>query len=75
MVALAYVLLTAGLRGVPALEASLLLMIEPVLNPIWAWWLHGETPGRLALAGGAVILAATAVRVVTAARRAPATGP
>ena len=74
-VALAYLFLTAGLRRVAALEASLLLLIEPVLNPLWAWWLHGETPGRLALAGGEVILATTAGRVIvggqalTAARR------
>ncbi|MDX1502366.1 MAG: DMT family transporter [Thermoanaerobaculia bacterium] len=73
-VALAYLLLTAGLRRVAALEASLLLLIEPVLNPIWAWWLQGEVPGRLALAGGLVILTATAARVATGGRAAPARG-
>lgn len=29
----------------PALETSLLLLLEPVLNPIWAWLAHGERPG------------------------------
>ena len=43
----------------PALEASLLLLLEPVLNPVWAWIAHGERPGAWSLAGGAVILLAT----------------
>lgn len=63
-IGLAYVLLTAGLRSVPALEASLLLFLEPVLNPVWAWLVHGEQPGPLALAGGTVILVATAIKTV-----------
>ena len=60
-IGLAYLFLTSGMRGVPALEASLLLLLEPVLNPVWAWMVHGETPAPLALAGAGVILAATAV--------------
>jgi len=59
-IGLAYFLLIAALRRLPALEASLLILIEPVLNPIWAWWLHGEKPGPLTLTGGAVILLVTA---------------
>src|SRR5256886_12485023 len=39
---------------VPALEASLFLLVEPVLSPVWAWLAHGETPGPLAAIGGAV---------------------
>jgi DME family drug/metabolite transporter len=58
-IALAYFLMVEGLRHVPALEASLLMFIEPVLSPIWAWLLHGERPGLFSLAGGVVILAAT----------------
>jgi drug/metabolite transporter, DME family len=55
----AYILLTRGIGRVPALEASLLLMLEPVLSPLWAWLAHGERPGPRVLAGGALILAAT----------------
>jgi drug/metabolite transporter, DME family len=57
-----YVLLLRALRHVGALEATLLLFIEPVLNPLWTWLVHGERPGAWSLAGGAVILAATAVK-------------
>ena len=58
----AYYFLTRGLRAVPALEASLLLLLEPVLNPLWAWLVHGERPGPWSLVGGTVILVATSVK-------------
>lgn len=61
-IGLAYVLLTFGMRHIGALEASLLLLLEPVLNPIWAWIAQGEKPGAWALAGGAVILLSTAAK-------------
>lgn len=60
-------------RAVPqlrAIEVSLFLLIEPVLNPIWAWLVHGETPGAATLAGGAVILGATVFRAALDARQA-----
>lgn len=63
-IGLAYVLLTRGVHGVPALEASLLLLAEPMLSPLWAWLAHGELPGPWASLGGAVILAATAVNTL-----------
>src|SRR5262249_3644280 len=61
-VAIAYRLLTAGMRKVTAFEAMLLLLIEPALNPIWTWIVHGETPTAFALAGGGIILGATALK-------------
>jgi len=60
-IALAYVFLVRGVRRVGALEASLLILLEPVLSPVWAWMIHGERPTELALAGGAIIVVATAV--------------
>jgi len=63
-IGLAYVLLARGLRHLSALDASLFLLLEPVLSPVWAWLVHGETPGGAALAGGCVILIATAAKAV-----------
>ncbi|HMB53900.1 MAG TPA: DMT family transporter, partial [Thermoanaerobaculia bacterium] len=63
-IGLAYVLLTRAFRHVGALEVALLLLIEPVLSPIWAWLVHGETPGPWGLAGGAVIFVATVVKTM-----------
>ncbi len=60
-IGVAYWCLTRGLANVPAFEASVLLMIEPALNPVWAWMVHSERPAALAIAGGSTILAATLV--------------
>jgi DME family drug/metabolite transporter len=68
-IGLAYVCLSTGISGVPALEASLLLLLEPVLNPVWAWLVHGEMPTGWALVGGAIIMAATTVRTVGEVRQ------
>lgn len=61
-IAIAYLFLIRGLVRVRAFEASLLLLLEPVLNPIWAWLVHGERPGVWSIAGAAVILVATAMK-------------
>lgn len=61
-IGVAYILLTSGIRHVGALEASTLLMLEPAINPVWAWAVHGETPSAWAIAGGVLIIGATAAR-------------
>ena len=57
-VGLSYICVTIALRHVEALEANMVLLLEPALNPVWVWWIHGERPGARAIAGGALILAA-----------------
>jgi drug/metabolite transporter (DMT)-like permease len=58
-IALAYVLMTHGVRGTTALDASLLLLLEPVLNATWAWLALAEQPGPWSLAGCAVVFFTT----------------
>jgi drug/metabolite transporter (DMT)-like permease len=60
-IALAYVCLSKAMRHVPAFEASVIILVEPALNPLWTWLVMGETPASLALLGGAILLVATAV--------------
>ncbi len=60
-IGVAYIFLTAAMRRVPAIQASLLLMAEPVLSPVWAWLIHGEAVAGWALFGGGLILAAIAL--------------
>ena len=69
-IGVAYLFLIRGLTRVRAFEASLLLLLEPVLNPIWTWLVHGERPGVWSIAGAAVILAATVVKSFVDAREA-----
>jgi len=68
-IGVAYMLLTGAVGDLPALHVSLLLLLEPVLNPVWAWLVRGETPGGWALVGGAIILGASAGQVVYDPRR------
>ena len=73
-IGLAYVFLTRGMRRIRALEGALLLLVEPVLNTLWAWWLHDEVPALWARVGALLILVATAIHAVVAARTSPAEG-
>jgi DME family drug/metabolite transporter len=68
-IGIAYAFLTAGLGRVSALDASLLLLLEPTLNPLWTWLVHGENPGAWSIAGGALVLVATAAKTAVDARR------
>jgi drug/metabolite transporter (DMT)-like permease len=67
-IGLAYVWVTDAVRHLPAFEMSLLLLLEPVLNPIWTWLIWKEYPGALVLAGGVVIVVATGIKSVYDAR-------
>ncbi|MBV8819407.1 MAG: EamA family transporter, partial [Acidobacteriaceae bacterium] len=64
-----YWALTQSIRHVPAIEASTLLLVEPVFNPLWTWLVHGERPGIIGLAGGALILLTTSGATWWEARR------
>jgi drug/metabolite transporter (DMT)-like permease len=64
----AYILFVRGLSVVPAAEASLLGMLEPTFNPLWAFLGVGERPSPWALLGGAIVLAAVAGRTAWSAR-------
>jgi len=65
---LAYLLFGKGLKKVTAAEASLLSMLEPTFNPVWVFLGTGEKPGPLAILGGAIVIAAVALRTALAPR-------
>jgi drug/metabolite transporter (DMT)-like permease len=67
-------LVATGSRFVPAARAALLALLESVLAPLWVWLALGETPSRLTLMGGAIVLAAVAGQAVSSMRRQPAPG-
>lgn len=70
-IGLAYYCLTRAIGHVPAFEATTLLLLEPALNPVWVWLIHGERPAPLALGGGALILSATLVHTWNESRKSP----
>src|SRR5205823_5815380 len=61
---LAYWLVARGLRVVSPQEAGAITLLEPLLNPVWAYlvWSKTETPGLATYVGGAFILGALAWR-------------
>jgi DME family drug/metabolite transporter len=57
-IGLAYAFFVKGLQSVPATQASLTGMLEPVANPVWVLVFLGERPSGYAIAGAAIVLMA-----------------
>lgn len=72
-IGIAYMLLTRSIRHVPAVEATTLLLLEPVLNPVWTWLMQGERLTGTALAGGILIIGAIFASTLYQSRSAAAT--
>lgn len=69
--ALPYVLFSHGVRHVSAGEASLLLLVEPILNPLWTLLVWGEQAAWTTWTGGVIILGGLVARFAWAAWRPP----
>lgn len=54
-------LISLGPRYLPASEVSLIVLLEAVIGPLWAWAFIGQIPTVTSLAGGALIVATLAV--------------
>lgn len=50
-----------GVPLIPAAQAALLNVLEPILGPLWVWLALGERPSDVAILGGLIVLAALAV--------------
>lgn len=59
-----YILYTIAIKRVTAVEATLVPVIEPILNPVWAFLGLGELPGAWALVGGIAVLLTVSARFV-----------
>lgn len=55
---LAYILYSIAIPHVPALEATIITVLEPILNPVWVMLFYGEKPGIRTIIGGAIVLLA-----------------
>jgi drug/metabolite transporter, DME family len=68
--ALPYVLFQLALRRVRPVDASLLILLEPVLNPTWVALVTGERPDGATVLGGVAILVALVIEARKPAARA-----
>ncbi len=64
-----YALFTKGIPHVRALDALLLSMLEPVLNPVWVYFGVHEAPSEYAIIGGVIILTVVIVRTFYEGRK------
>ena len=63
-IGLAYVCFATAIRTATALQAIMIPLIEPVLNPIWVLLVIGERPGAWAVPGGAIVILSVAGRAL-----------
>jgi drug/metabolite transporter (DMT)-like permease len=67
-----FILMILGARYVPAAQVGLLALVEPVLGPLWAWFVVAEMPAQVTLLGGAIILGAVGLDgIISIARKNP----
>jgi drug/metabolite transporter (DMT)-like permease len=67
---LPYILYSIAMKSVKALEAVLISVLEPLVNPIWVYLMVGEIPGKWSIIGGIIVLVAVTLRCVVAASNA-----
>lgn len=62
-----YVLYGIAIKHVKALDAVMIAVIEPILNPVWVLIFLGEKPGIWSLVGGIIVLAAVTYNCIQSA--------
>ncbi|MGL1891175.1 MAG: DMT family transporter [Spirochaetaceae bacterium] len=55
-IGLAYIFYSKSIIHLKALDAILIPMVEPLLNPVWVFLFIGELPSTLSLIGGIIVL-------------------
>jgi len=61
---ISYILYALAIKHVSALEAILIPVIEPLLNPVWVFLVMAELPGPWAFVGGFIVLTSIVGRSV-----------
>ncbi len=68
-IGLAYIFYARAIKHINALEAVLIQVIEPLLNPVWVFLLIGEKPSFWSLIGGGIVLVSIVGRGVISGLR------
>jgi len=63
-IGIGFLLFTYGQRRIPAVESSLIAMIEPIFNPVWVFIWYEEHPSVWSMIGGVIILSALIARMI-----------
>jgi len=65
---LSYLCFAVAMKRATAIEGITIPIIEPVLNPVWAFLILGERPGFWAIPGGMLVVAAVLFRSISSVR-------
>ena len=57
-VGLGFIFITIGAKTTPSALVGIIMLIEAVLGPLWAWLFINETPPLVVLIGGTIVLSA-----------------
>lgn len=72
---LANILFGKGIKKAEPVTASIILTMEPIMNPVWVFLIQGEAPGTLALVGFVLVVAAVTLQsLLPILRRRPQPG-
>ncbi len=63
-IGMAYYMFSKGVSLTPPVNASLISVLEAVLNPLWVFLFMGERPGSFALLGAVFIIGAVIINIV-----------
>lgn len=72
---ISYILYTTAIQYVSAIEAILIPILEPLLNPVWVLCFTGEMPAYQALFGGMIVILAIITRGIYHERKAKLNPP
>ena len=64
----AYILFSIGIKHIPAVTASLLTGLEPIMNPLWVAVFYRETLSALSVVGAVIVVASILLYNVRLAR-------
>lgn len=71
---ISYVLYALAMKHLTALEAILITVIEPLLNPVWVFIFAGEKPSLYAVIGGIIVIIAVTCRSIYVSKKTNSAG-
>lgn len=61
---ISYIFYVTAVKHISALEAILIPILEPLLNPIWVFFITGEAPGSYAICSGFIVVTAIIIKEI-----------
>lgn len=65
---LAYIFYSLAIKHLTAMETILIMILEPILNPVWVFLYNRERPGLLSLLGGVIVISTIVWRGLISSR-------